>query len=962
MRSWVGPAGVIALSASLAGWQGQPPGAQGQKPPTFKSAIELIAVDVNVVDRNGQPVAGLAAEQFEVSVDGRPRRVASATFLDYTLAKAAPAGQAAGQAGARLVEGSFGSNEVPEAEVDAGTPGRVVVLAIDQLSFPPGAGRAAMESARKFLDRLQPADRVGLAAYPSPGPNVAPTLEHGVVRGALDRVLGMAETMQGVRPYLSASEAFAIDRGDATVRQQVLDRECGSERGASEPGMYSALDACVRRVDATAPQLVTQLEAQAKRSIIGLQSAVDAVAGIAGPKTLVVISAGLIPSGSPRFDVRGEIQRVAQMAAASNTRIYVLHLSVSVLQAFSVEQRQGPATAFEDETSLASGLQMLAGMSAGTLFTVASGADFAFDRVARETSAAYVLGLEPEPADRDGKPHRIQVRVRIPNTTVRSRESFIVPAAAPAPATPDEAVEAALQPGRLARDLPMRLTAQTLRDPESGQMRVILSANIGRGVAGPAEVRVGYAFTDSAGRRLGTSIDRVQLQPRGAGADASWSYVNSVILRPGLYAVRLAAASADGRLGSVEYALDARLRPGEGAALSDVLILDPMRPAGKGLATVVDGRVVGPGLEVYLEAYPLRGRAVSSVAFDVADAADGPPLAGARSKPVSAEGGRRWSASADIDVRMLPPGDYVLVATAFEGDTRLGRVSRPFRLDAADLAIAKGGPRATFGVAESGGLVGPFGRQDAMTPGALEFFLARLQQADGAASEPLSAAAASVRGGQFDAAIAALADAASDRLSVPFLRGLALFGKGDLRPAAEQFREALRLDSEFLPAAFYLGACYAAGGQDRQAAGAWQTSLISESDARIVYDVLADALLRLGEGEQAESIILEALGRWPDDESFVPRLSAAEAMQRKGAEALATLEPYLASHPADASAWFLALRVLYDAHAAGGVVTSQAEDGARAATYAAAYKAAGGPRLALVDRWAAFIQNPRAGR
>ncbi|MFO7693955.1 MAG: tetratricopeptide repeat protein, partial [Vicinamibacterales bacterium] len=237
-----------------------------------------------------------------------------------------------------------------------------------------------------------------------------------------------------------------------------------------------------------------------------------------------------------------------------------------------------------------------------------------------------------------------------------------------------------------------------------------------------------------------------------------------------------------------------------------------------------------------------------------------------------------------------------------------------------------------------------------------------LQQADGAVSEPISAAADSLRGGKFDEAIAALAGAASDRLSVPFLKGLALFGKGDLEPAAEQFREALRVDSEFLPAAFYLGACYAAGGQDREAAGAWQTSLISESEARIVYDVLADALLRLGEGEQAESIIREALGRWPDDDSFVPRLSAAEAMQRKGAEAVATLEPYLAGHPADASAWFLAMRILYDAYAAGGVITSQAEDAARAVKYAEAYKAAAGPRFALVDRWAAFIQKGRAGR
>jgi tetratricopeptide (TPR) repeat protein len=358
----------------------------------------------------------------------------------------------------------------------------------------------------------------------------------------------------------------------------------------------------------------------------------------------------------------------------------------------------------------------------------------------------------------------------------------------------------------------------------------------------------------------------------------------------------------------------------------------------------------------------VRGRAVSSVAFDIADRPDGPPVLGARAKPVSAEGGRRWTASADIDVRLLPPGDYVVVATAFDGETRLGSVSRPLRLDLPIAAPGTGEPRAAFGVAESGGLVRAFGRQDAMSPEALQYFLGRLQQADGAASEPLSAAAGSVRGGQFDEAITALADVGPDRLSVPFLKGLALFGKGELEPAAAQFREALRLDSEFLPAAFYLGACYAAGGRDRDAAGAWQTSLVSESEARIVYDVLADALLRLGDGEQAESIIREALGRWPDDDGFVPRLSAAEAMRRRRAEALATLDPYLERHPADAGAWFLAMRILYDAHARDGVVTNQAEDGARAARYAAAYKAAGGPMLALVDRWAAFVQKLKAAR
>ena len=527
----------------------------------------------------------------------------------------------------------------------AATPGRVLLLAVDQLSFAPGSGRAAIESARKFLDRLKPSDRVGLVAYPSPGPTVSPTTDHAVVREALGRVLGMGDTLQSFRPYITLSEALAIDRGETAIRQQVIDRECASEKGASEPGMYSGLEACIRRIESSAPQMVSQLEVQARRAVNGLQSAVDAVGGIAGPKTLVVVSAGLIPWGAPHLDVRAEIQAVADTASAANMRVYVLHVSTRLLEAYSAEQRVAPQSAFQDDTALAAGLQMLAGMSAGTLFTVAAGADFAFDRVARETSAAYVLGFEPEPADRDGKSHRIQVRVRIPNTTVRSRASFTVPKAAPVPTNPEEAVAAILKPGRLARDLPIRVTTLTLRDPASGQMRVVLAANIGRGVSGPAELRVGYAITEASGRQVGTSVDRARLQPRGTGADASWWYVTSVILRPGVYGLRFAAARDDGQLGSVDYTVDARLRPGEKAALSDVVILDPMRPAGQNWVTLVDGRVLAPKLELYHETYPIRGKTVSAVAFDITDRPDGPSMVGVR----TGAGVGRWRPPMDGD-------------------------------------------------------------------------------------------------------------------------------------------------------------------------------------------------------------------------------------------------------------------------------------------------------------------------
>ena len=44
---------------------------------------DLIAVDVEVVDTEGRPVAALPPDKFTVMIDGRRRRVVSADFISY---------------------------------------------------------------------------------------------------------------------------------------------------------------------------------------------------------------------------------------------------------------------------------------------------------------------------------------------------------------------------------------------------------------------------------------------------------------------------------------------------------------------------------------------------------------------------------------------------------------------------------------------------------------------------------------------------------------------------------------------------------------------------------------------------------------------------------------------------------------------------------------------------------------
>ncbi len=101
-----------------------------------------------------------------------------------------------------------------------------------------------------------------------------------------------------------------------------------------------------------------------------------------------------------------------------------------------------------------------------------------------------------------------------------------------------------------------------------------------------------------------------------------------------------------------------------------------------------------------------------------------------------------------------------------------------------------------------------------------------------------------------------------------FLRGLQVYQSGSIEDAANQFRAAVRASPDFLPGVFYLGACYAKGGKIRESIGAWQTALTGDEPRPEVYQMIADAYLRLGDADEAASLLEEAGSRWPDDARF----------------------------------------------------------------------------------------------
>ncbi len=184
-------AAILAYAAMVAA-QGTSP-AKPQRPdqdaPTpFRVAVDVVAVDVQVIDKTGRPVPDLGPEKFTVTINGRRRRVVSAERIGSEL---------------------LGEGERAIAASGKSVRGRVIVLAVDCISFDATASRGVIQAIRQFVRQLSPDDFVGLSAYPN-GAKLDPTTDHAAVLRALDTVVGQKDLAEMSQFHLRPSEIIDL--------------------------------------------------------------------------------------------------------------------------------------------------------------------------------------------------------------------------------------------------------------------------------------------------------------------------------------------------------------------------------------------------------------------------------------------------------------------------------------------------------------------------------------------------------------------------------------------------------------------------------------------------------------------------------------------------------------------------------------------------------------------------------
>ena len=162
---------------------GSPLGGEQQGPP-FRGGVTLVTIDVTVLDREGRPVPGLTTADFQVKLNGRTQPIRALSYLEArtetTESEAKPK--------APVMPQMFPVAPVAEP-ADAITQPRVFVIIVDNLSFPPGGGKALFLAAQRFVAGLPAANLVGFATSSGSGA-VNPTTDRAAIGTALSNVVG----------------------------------------------------------------------------------------------------------------------------------------------------------------------------------------------------------------------------------------------------------------------------------------------------------------------------------------------------------------------------------------------------------------------------------------------------------------------------------------------------------------------------------------------------------------------------------------------------------------------------------------------------------------------------------------------------------------------------------------------------------------------------------------------------
>jgi VWFA-related protein len=551
-------AALIAGATALLRGAGQPP----PQTPTFRAQVEYVEVDALVTDAQGRFVRDLTKDDFQVFEDGRPQTISTFSLVDIPVER----GERPLFAAAPL-EPDVQSNERP-------FEGRVYVTILDDLHTDALRSQQVRVAARQFIEQNLGANDLMAIVHTGGRRDAAQefTSNKRLLLASVDKFMGRK------------LPSITVARNDEYFRQ--LGRPIMDNR---IPDPY---------------EVERGYNAQSTMRV--LKEVAEWLSGLRGRrKTIIFMSEGIdydVTDVIRQFDAPGnaasaildDIRETIAATARSNVSIYAIDprgltqlgdVSIGVAGWADAQPAGGasgpdgapPASAagigasgLRNELMLSQlNLRALAEETNG--YAAVNSNDFgrAFERIVRDNSSYYVLAYYPSSNRRDGRFHRIEVRVSRPGLTVRARRGYVAPRGNPAPSralpqgvTSAEILEALNSPIQVS-GLAMRVFAAPFKGA-APHASVVLGVEVnGRDLTldSGGKLEVSYVAVDTGGKTRAGRTDTITLNLRPENrtrvAQTGLRLLNRLELEPGRYTLRVAARDAvGGRVGAISYDLE----------------------------------------------------------------------------------------------------------------------------------------------------------------------------------------------------------------------------------------------------------------------------------------------------------------------------------------------------------------------------------------------------------------------
>ncbi len=523
-----------------------------QQVPAFPAGVDLVRIDAVVLDRDGRPVKGLGAADFEVLENGKRRAVVSFETIEVRP-----------QLGAReAAETPAAPEQESTSRILSPEEGRAVLVYFDDIHVQAENASRVRSALAPFLSReLRPGDAITIVA---PEGGLWWTARTAWERAQLPSIV---ERLRG--QYVP--NPFGDNFSDWTVMQHV---EFGNVIVTSSSGVdpargTQAASSGSLLKDAEEPRPgsgklgVKEQERyglallRIQRSLNGLQRAIESLAGFRGRKSVVIYSEGFILS--PRLQ---DYDRVIDLCRRANVALYVL--DPRGLRGGSVASAAGgtalgtesvlPGTRFEAENAGSTHIALATGGAAYGSNDISE----ALARVLEESKSYYLIGFEP--AAGPAGERKLQLRLRNKQLRVRARTRYF------AGGTPDKLNDAPAV--RAARELSDRAEVPIRVASAPGESGDATELQLSFGPVQPARERTLKLLVEARPLAGGELVHDVANLTVSAAA-TSQGVRRELHLAPGVWQARVVVTdTSTGAIGSALHTFEVHPRsaasPGPG--------------------------------------------------------------------------------------------------------------------------------------------------------------------------------------------------------------------------------------------------------------------------------------------------------------------------------------------------------------------------------------------------------------